>query len=898
MGQFWRRRWPGRLVLIGLVLAQGAIAIPSPARAQADNSATMSSSLPHDATHVRPLGLTLTRSPTGAGDGVEIAEVDPSSDAAYRGIEASDVILNAGSEPVSTPEELAKAVKHAIDHGYRAILLHIKSGHQRRIVAVRLHTVEIAPSSENSTTGRSEEDSETRPDITDLLRELPIGQAPRADKKNPLDQLEKLKQATKRLHGEPAEAGLGSAALNKAWLGVRLRDITGDDIWSLKLSSKNGTVITGVTPDSPAAAADLQQDDVLVRLEAPPVRQNAVVVDVSGEIRNAKDFSDRIATLPPATTVTLHLLREGRPREISATLSAIPTLLSFQALIQRAEKLFEEGKYGEAEPLYKEVLSVSEKLFGADDQLLGRVLNKLGAVYYFQERYWEAEPLAVRALTIAEKQKGPDHPDLLTEVGNLATVYVHLERYDAAEPLYRRLIALSENVRGPDHPEVARHLEDLAGVYVRQRRHGEAEPLLKRALAIREKAHGPDHPFVATILTRLGAVYRELGDRVEAEIALKRALDIGVKKFIPTSNRSPDMDPAVAESLRQLAILRGEPGDGFSKLIEERNRLFNEKKSSENEGVSKRIVSYLENLLGTEHAVLAWHIEWLGAMYAFDDDLARPEEGFRLLKRALVIAEKVYGPDHPAVGGYLGRLAHRYHAHGMHAKAEPLYQRALAIADNVDRRNTSVGDIGHDKRDPDQKITFSKVADPKPEDHSADILHWQSIKDTSSPEEIRSYLAKFPDGLFADLARLRIARFDKDLAAPSPNNGAVARGDATSDPGESSKGKKAVTVIIDPIGSRKLEVSCGAVIEEPYKGNTKRICSNAEVREFVVKLADGTEAQCDGKERFAIYMGGHLLACRLKRPLIIVTDNAIERCRDTVVLTETGEFSRCISDEN
>jgi tetratricopeptide (TPR) repeat protein len=51
-----------------------------------------------------------------------------------------------------------------------------------------------------------------------------------------------------------------------------------------------------------------------------------------------------------------------------------------------------------------------------------------------------------------------------------------------------------------------------------------------------------------------------------------------------------------------------------------------------------------------------------------------------LYKRALAIAEKALGPDHPNVGTTLNNLAELYRAQGHDAEAEPLKKRAQAIS--------------------------------------------------------------------------------------------------------------------------------------------------------------------------------------------------------------------------
>lgn len=43
-------------------------------------------------------------------------------------------------------------------------------------------------------------------------------------------------------------------------------------------------------------------------------------------------------------------------------------------------------------------------------------------------------------------------------------------------------------------------------------------------------------------------------------------------------------------------------------------------------------------------------------------------------------------------------------------------------------------------------------------DHAMEVEFWRSIKDSGDPEELRPYLARYPGGHYADLARLKIAR--------------------------------------------------------------------------------------------------------------------------------------------
>ncbi len=70
----------------------------------------------------------------------------------------------------------------------------------------------------------------------------------------------------------------------------------------------------------------------------------------------------------------------------------------------------------------------------------------------------------------------------------------------------------------------------------------------------------------------------------------------------------------------------------------------------------------------------------LGFIYHTQGKYAEAEP---LLKRALAIAEKARGPDHPDVATSLNNLAALYHAQGRYAEAEPLYKRSLAVLEKV-----------------------------------------------------------------------------------------------------------------------------------------------------------------------------------------------------------------------
>ncbi|WP_291297920.1 caspase family protein, partial [Elioraea sp.] len=53
-------------------------------------------------------------------------------------------------------------------------------------------------------------------------------------------------------------------------------------------------------------------------------------------------------------------------------------------------------------------------------------------------------------------------------------------------------------------------------------------------------------------------------------------------------------------------------------------------------------------------------------------------------------------------------------------------------------------------------------------DGATERLFWESVKDSRSPDELQAYLRRYPDGVFADLARTRIAALERAQRPPVP----------------------------------------------------------------------------------------------------------------------------------
>jgi Tetratricopeptide repeat len=96
-------------------------------------------------------------------------------------------------------------------------------------------------------------------------------------------------------------------------------------------------------------------------------------------------------------------------------------------------------------PAFRVFLSTVSSEFGLARDALAELLqdtNRLG----------EAEPLVRRALAISEASLGPDHPDVAIRLNNLVLLLQDANRLGEAEPLMRRgLVILLDFQRATGH---------------------------------------------------------------------------------------------------------------------------------------------------------------------------------------------------------------------------------------------------------------------------------------------------------------------------------------------------------------------------------------------------------------------------------------------------------------
>jgi S1-C subfamily serine protease len=94
----------------------------------------------------------------------------------------------------------------------------------------------------------------------------------------------------------------------KAWLGVRIQELTPSLREAMKLGDKTGLLITDVVEGSPADDANLRDEDVIIEFDGKAVER-------------ADEFTKLVRATEPAKEIKVVVMRDGVRKEIMVTLA-------------------------------------------------------------------------------------------------------------------------------------------------------------------------------------------------------------------------------------------------------------------------------------------------------------------------------------------------------------------------------------------------------------------------------------------------------------------------------------------------------------------------------------------------------------------------------------------------
>jgi tetratricopeptide (TPR) repeat protein len=250
--------------------------------------------------------------------------------------------------------------------------------------------------------------------------------------------------------------------------------------------------------------------------------------------------------------------------------------------------LFLQGKYKEAEEMYRQALQGSKKVLGAEHPDMLKSINYLGNVLDSQGKYEEAEAMHRQAREGYEKVLGAEHPDTLRSVNSLANVLTKQGKLEDAKAMHQQALAAREKLLGTEHPDTLRSVNNLGCVLRSQGKYEEAEAMYRRALTAREKVLGDEHPDTLNSVYSLANVLYSQGEHEKAEAVHRRALK-GHEKVLGAEH------PYTLNSINNLG-----------------NVLYSQGEYKEAEAMYRQALIARKKVLGAEHP------DTLSSIYSLD----------------------------------------------------------------------------------------------------------------------------------------------------------------------------------------------------------------------------------------------------------------------------------------
>jgi tetratricopeptide (TPR) repeat protein/tRNA A-37 threonylcarbamoyl transferase component Bud32 len=352
------------------------------------------------------------------------------------------------------------------------------------------------------------------------------------------------------------------------------------------------------------------------------------------------------------------------------------------------------GKYEETKTAYEDALTIDEKLFGPEHQIIAKYANNLGNTLRLLGNFTGAKMYLKRAFAIEEKLFGPECPGLANIFNNLGLVFRDLGDLESSLMNFEKALEIDEKIYGPDHANVARDAGNLGSIFRLLGNFEKAKANSERALEIDMKLFGSDHPNVARDANNLGTVLRDLGDLDGAKTYFKSAIKIVEKSFgsdhpmLATISfnlgnvllDSGDLAEAKVNSEKALAIREKYFGpehhavasslESISEILKRLGELNEAKK------ITERALNISEKNFGSEHPSVVENIYNLAMIL---HAIGATKTSREYLERAIEMGEKIFGFSHFNVGKYLRDYGDNIRDQGETKKAKESYQRALDI---------------------------------------------------------------------------------------------------------------------------------------------------------------------------------------------------------------------------
>jgi serine/threonine protein kinase len=181
-----------------------------------------------------------------------------------------------------------------------------------------------------------------------------------------------------------------------------------------------------------------------------------------------------------------------------------------------ARTLMPEGKDSEAEPILRAALAVEQKAYGGSDARIAFTLDALGKIELKRRAVADAVRDFTQAADMSEALVGEENYQTANIRSDLGDAYTKQGRFDKAEPILRNAVAMLVKTMPAGDPHIALAEGRWGGTLLALKRYGEAEKQLEAAYTIRKNQPHAPAAEVATLREELTTVYAVLHEPEKA----------------------------------------------------------------------------------------------------------------------------------------------------------------------------------------------------------------------------------------------------------------------------------------------------------------------------------------------------------------------------------------------
>ena len=390
-------------------------------------------------------------------------------------------------------------------------------------------------------------------------------------------------------------------------------------------------------------AAKYQNDSAAFFLE----RRAKIVPEKADRLLDAANFiAEYLADFEKAE----HYAR--RALEVANATDGPDSEMAAYCLNDLANILEEKGALNQAMKLYKQSVSIRQKLFGEQSEKTAKCYSNIASVFEKGDMLDSAKVYFERSLQIRQAL-GQD------ACGGLAKSYVELgmlarreEKPLQALEYYSKALPLVLECDGEESGDMVELSSALGMAYQAVDSLDTALEWYERGLNIARKIYGEEHPYVATLLENIGTFFYELRYYKEAYDYRKQAMDMRLKllgEYYPDVRHSYNN---IALSLYSLKR-KDEAFDYMQKTLQ-LDIMYDGENS---------------NSVATDYTNMAGLLAEKG----------QKEEALRLNRKAIDIYTAVFGRQSSKGANTLNNMATVYQQMKDYEQAKECYQQAMDI---------------------------------------------------------------------------------------------------------------------------------------------------------------------------------------------------------------------------